>query len=249
MDHPAPGGPPLQGECPPTRRPAAARAARCRKEPLPGRQQHCAQSARAALGRRVPKLATTPVGVVSTHSGSVQDQLSETHGGAVPAINTEDPEQSGGRDEIRTDLVEYLIVVVPSRDALGAIGSALTGLVESAKIRILDLVVLEREANGEVTVLEVESIESMAPLRDLDIEVGGMLTEHDLELASPRSSRACRAWCWSRRISGPNHCQRQPAGPEARSSPASASPPPGWRLPWGTGHRRWMTQAMNEVCI
>ena len=122
--------------------------------------------------------------MVSTHSGSVQDQLSETHGGAVPAITTEDPKQSGGRDEIRTDLVEYLIVVVPSRDALGAIGSALTGLVESAKIRILDLVVLEREANGEVTVLEVESIESMAPLRDLDIEVGGMLTEHDLELAS-----------------------------------------------------------------
>ena len=74
--------------------------------------------------------------------------------------------------------------MVPSRDALGAIGSALTSLVESAKIRILDLVVLEREANGEVTVLEVESIESMAPLRDLDIEVGGMLTEHDLELAS-----------------------------------------------------------------
>ena len=43
---------------------------------------------------------------------------------------------------------------------------------------------LERDATGAVTVVEVESIESMAPLRDLDIEVGGMLTEHDLELAS-----------------------------------------------------------------
>ena len=75
-------------------------------------------------------------------------------------------------------------MVVPSRDALGAIGSALTSLVENAKIRILDLVVLERDATGAVTVVEVESIESMAPLRDLDIEVGGMLTEHDLELAS-----------------------------------------------------------------
>ena len=106
------------------------------------------------------------------------------HRGAVPAITTEDPEQSGGRDEIRTDLVEYLIVVVPSRDALGAIGSALTSLVENAKIRILDLVVLERDATGAVTVVEVESIGSMAALRDLDIEVGGMLTEHDLELAS-----------------------------------------------------------------
>ena len=103
--------------------------------------------------------------------------------GAVAAI-TEDPKQGRGRDEVRTDLVEYLIVVVPSRDALGDIGAALARLVENEKIRILDLVVLEREANGAVTVLEVESLESMAALRDLDIEVGGMLSEHDLELAA-----------------------------------------------------------------
>ena len=122
--------------------------------------------------------------MVSTHSGSAQDQLSETQRRSRTRHYYEDPKQSSGRDEIRTDLVEYLIVVVPSRDALGAIGSALTSLVENAKIRILDLVVLERDATGAVTVLEVESIESMAPLRDLDIEVGGMLTEHDLELAA-----------------------------------------------------------------
>jgi hypothetical protein len=87
-------------------------------------------------------------------------------------------------DEIRTDLVEYLIVVVPNHEALAAIGAALTKLVENAKIRILDLVVLERDANGAVTVLEVEALESMAPIRSLDIEVGGMLSEHDLELAA-----------------------------------------------------------------
>jgi Family of unknown function (DUF6325) len=103
--------------------------------------------------------------------------------GAVPAI-TDDPTQRPGRVKIRTDLVEYLIVVVPGRDALGPIGLALARLVEAGEIRILDLVVLERDATGAVTVLEVESLESMAPLWDLDIEVGGMLTEHDLELAA-----------------------------------------------------------------
>jgi len=44
--------------------------------------------------------------------------------------------------------------------------------------------VLDRDVNGAVTVLEVEAIESIAPLRNLDIEVGGMLSEHDLELVS-----------------------------------------------------------------
>jgi Family of unknown function (DUF6325) len=105
------------------------------------------------------------------------------YAGAVAAI-TQDPKGQRGRDNIRTDLVEYLIVVVPSRDSLDDIGSALARMVENEKIRILDLVVLEREANGAVTVLEVESLESMSTLRDLDIEVGGMLSEHDLELAA-----------------------------------------------------------------
>jgi Family of unknown function (DUF6325) len=80
--------------------------------------------------------------------------------------------------------VEYLIVAVASRDALIDIAAALAKLVESAEIRILDLVMLERDSSGGVSVIELEAIDSMAALRDLDIEVGGMLSEHDLELAS-----------------------------------------------------------------
>jgi Family of unknown function (DUF6325) len=80
--------------------------------------------------------------------------------------------------------VEYMIVVVPNEDALASIGLALSKLVEKAKIRILDLVVLVRETNGAVTVLEVEAIDGMASLRGPDIEVGAMLSEHDLELAA-----------------------------------------------------------------
>jgi Family of unknown function (DUF6325) len=102
----------------------------------------------------------------------------------VATAIAQDYRNRGARDEVRTDLVEYLIVVVPSREALSAIGSALAKLVENAKIRILDLVVLERDADGAVTVLEVEALEGMASLRNLDIEVGGMLSEHDLELAA-----------------------------------------------------------------
>ncbi len=73
---------------------------------------------------------------------------------------------------------------MPSQDALAAIGTALAKLVETAKIRILDLVVLVRETDGAVTVLELDSVETLSSVRNLGIKVGGMLSEHDLELAS-----------------------------------------------------------------
>ena len=127
--------------------------------------------------------------MVRHHSACAQHQLSEPRRRSRAAITeepniAEEPKPPAARDNIRTDLVEYLIVAVPSQDALASIGPALTQLVQNAEIRILDLVVLVRRADGAVTVLELEAVEGMAPLRDLDIEVGGMLSEHDLELAA-----------------------------------------------------------------
>jgi hypothetical protein len=125
---------------------------------------------------------TTRSGVVRHYTALANDQMAGPNGGAIPAI-TEEPKRRGGRDEIRTDLVEYMIIVVPSQDALASIGLALAKLVETAKIRILDLVVLVRETDGAVTVLELEAVEPLSSVRNLDIELG-MLSDHDLELAS-----------------------------------------------------------------
>ena len=83
-----------------------------------------------------------------------------------------------------SDLVEYLIVVAPDQDALGTVAPALVELVESDTIRILDLVVLARESDGAVTVLEAPAIAGGADLARLDVTVGGMLTAHDVELAA-----------------------------------------------------------------
>ena len=83
-----------------------------------------------------------------------------------------------------SDLVEYLIVVAPDQDALGTVAPALVELVENDTIRILDLVVLARESDGAVTVLEAPAIAGGADLARLDVTVGGMLTAHDVELAA-----------------------------------------------------------------
>jgi hypothetical protein len=87
-------------------------------------------------------------------------------------------------DEIATDLVQYVVVLAQDRDALATVVPALADLVQTGKIRILDLVVLERHRAGAVTVLELEAVESMADLRDVEGELGAMLSENDIALAS-----------------------------------------------------------------
>jgi hypothetical protein len=87
-------------------------------------------------------------------------------------------------DTVAADLIEYLIVEVPDLGALASLVPALAELVESAKIRILDLVAIEKSADGAVAALELDVVESMTALKEVDGEVGGMLSAHDIELAS-----------------------------------------------------------------
>jgi hypothetical protein len=87
-------------------------------------------------------------------------------------------------DTVATDLVEYFIVAVPDVQSLAGLGPVLVELVRRAAIRILDVVVLVKDDDGAVTVLELDTVDSMASLRELDDEIGGMLTDHDIQLAS-----------------------------------------------------------------
>ena len=88
------------------------------------------------------------------------------------------------RDDIVTDLVEYLVVVVPGRHAVAAIGPELERLVESSAIRILDLVVVVVDEDGVAEVIEADSIESLADLCVTSPCIGALLSRHDIELVS-----------------------------------------------------------------
>lgn len=84
-----------------------------------------------------------------------------------------------------TDLVEYLMIVVPDADALARLVPALAEMVASAAIRILDLVCVARsDSGGSVTVLELEGVGKLAGLRQVGGEVGDLLSKHDIETAS-----------------------------------------------------------------
>jgi Family of unknown function (DUF6325) len=87
-------------------------------------------------------------------------------------------------DHVATDLIEYFIVAVPDVESLSGLGPVLAELVNRAAIRILDVVVIVKDDDGAVTLLELDVVDSMAALRGLDADVGGMLSDHDIELAS-----------------------------------------------------------------
>ena len=98
------------------------------------------------------------------------------------------PEPADRPDDVTTDLVEYLLVVFPDPSALGSVVPAVQDMVITERIRILDIVVVVRHPDGLLDVLELGDIDVLAPLAELDGELG-LLSENDLQLAA----RAVRA--------------------------------------------------------
>jgi Family of unknown function (DUF6325) len=80
------------------------------------------------------------------------------------------------------DLVEYFVVVFPDRAGLASVEPALVDLVQSERLRILDAVVLVRDDDGGLEVVEVGDGGSLASIAELGSEVG-LMSENDLHLA------------------------------------------------------------------
>ena len=97
-----------------------------------------------------------------------------------------DEHLAGGTAEDPTsdlDLVEYVVISVPELSSAVAVADALKTLVESAQIRVLDLVGVVTGFDGRSTVIEADLLPALATLDDVDGEVGGLLSEDDVILA------------------------------------------------------------------
>ena len=81
------------------------------------------------------------------------------------------------------DLVEYVVIAVPELGSTVDVASALRELVESSRIRILDLVGVSIGPDGGHSAIEPEQLSGLAELRDVEGEVGGLLSEDDIALA------------------------------------------------------------------
>jgi hypothetical protein len=94
---------------------------------------------------------------------------------------SQEPDRQPG--PVRADLVEYLIVTVGDVGGLPTVADALATLAAAGTVRILDLVVLACDHDGEVTVLELEAVPEMASLRDHP-SAPGLFSERDIQRAS-----------------------------------------------------------------
>ena len=94
--------------------------------------------------------------------------------------------------------VEYILIGFPGNKFNGEIAPELAKLIDGGVIRILDLVFIMKDADGNVEALDFEDHDDVALFRALDGEVGGMISEEDIEYAAsalePNSSAALLIW-------------------------------------------------------
>jgi hypothetical protein len=94
--------------------------------------------------------------------------------------------------------VEYLIVAFPDNQFNGEIAPALADLVESGTIRILDLVFVTKDADGNVAVVEFDEHDGLRAFAEIDGEVGGVVSHEDIDHAThdlpANSSAAVLVW-------------------------------------------------------
>ena len=94
--------------------------------------------------------------------------------------------------------IEYIIVGFPGNQFTGQIAPALADLIDNDTIRILDLVFISKDADGDVTAFEYDELDELAAFGDLDGEVGGLIGPDDIAHAAegldPNSSAALLIW-------------------------------------------------------
>jgi uncharacterized membrane protein len=97
-------------------------------------------------------------------------------------------------DEI-TAPVDLVLLGFPGNQFTGDIAPALRDLVSSGTVRILDLVFITKDADGNVAGVELSDLgDAGAAFEDVDGEINELLTDEDIEVAGeelePNSSAA-----------------------------------------------------------
>jgi hypothetical protein len=78
--------------------------------------------------------------------------------------------------------IDYLLVEFPAGKATfdGEMATELASLVEAELIRVLDLMILVKDENGEVDVLEFEDLEELGDLGALEGELAEIIAAEDV---------------------------------------------------------------------
>jgi hypothetical protein len=93
--------------------------------------------------------------------------------------------------------VDWLVVEFPGSDFKGEIGPALNDLVDKGLVRVLDLLLLKKDADGSMEAYELGDLGEgeIGELRAYEAELAMLLSEDDVEAVAealePGSTAAC----------------------------------------------------------
>jgi hypothetical protein len=94
--------------------------------------------------------------------------------------------------------VEYMIVAFPGNQFNGEIAPALADLIANETIRVLDLVFIAKDAEGNMVAVEFDEHDDLSPFAALEAELHNLISAEDIEYAAhdlePNSSAALLIW-------------------------------------------------------
>ena len=96
--------------------------------------------------------------------------------------------------------VDYIVVEFPGSKFNGEIAPALTDLVDRGIIRVLDVVVMQKDDNGKLEVAELSDLDEseIGSIREYETELAMLLSEDDVlavaEAIEPGTTAAVLVW-------------------------------------------------------
>ena len=78
--------------------------------------------------------------------------------------------------------IDYLVVEFPAgaSNFTGDMAEELLALVDGGLIRLVDVLILFKDENGEVDAMELSDVEDLGPLQALEVELAELLAEEDV---------------------------------------------------------------------
>jgi Family of unknown function (DUF6325) len=79
--------------------------------------------------------------------------------------------------------VDYVVVEFPAGKSnfTGEMAAELLALVEAGTIRVIDILILTKNADGTVEAMELSDIPDLGPLQELEAELADLLAEEDVD--------------------------------------------------------------------
>ena len=96
--------------------------------------------------------------------------------------------------------VDYLVIEFPkdTKHFSGEMAAELTALADTELIRVLDILILDKDDNGDIKAFELDDLEELDELRTLETQIAEILAAEDVEhLAAamePGSTGAVLIW-------------------------------------------------------